>query len=50
LLRACSFPRELVYRAVAQNRPFIRLLHSNGCTRCSFPGLCLATGLYTTIY
>jgi hypothetical protein len=28
---------------------FIRLLHSNGCTRCLFQGLCLATGLYATV-
>jgi hypothetical protein len=35
-LRAYSFPRERVYVAVAQTRSlYIRLLHSNGCTRCS---------------
>jgi hypothetical protein len=31
-------------------RLFIRLLRSNGCTRCLFRGLCLATGLYATIW
>jgi hypothetical protein len=30
-------------------RLFIRLLHSNGCTRCLFRGLCLATDLYATL-
>jgi hypothetical protein len=40
-----------VYRAVAQKRPFfISLLHSNGCNRCLFWGLCLATGLYATLW
>jgi hypothetical protein len=29
-------------------RLFIRLLRSNGCGRCLFRGLCLATGLYAT--
>jgi hypothetical protein len=31
-------------------RLFIRLLHSNDCTRCLFPSLCLATSLYATVY
>jgi hypothetical protein len=29
---------------------FIRLLHSNGCTRYLFRGLCIATGLYATTF
>jgi hypothetical protein len=32
------------------DRLFIRLLHRNGCTRCLFRDLCLATGLCATIY
>jgi hypothetical protein len=44
------FPRERVYRAVAQKRClFSWLLHSNGCTRCLFRNICLATDLYGTI-
>jgi hypothetical protein len=45
-----SFPRERVYLAVAQKRPFICLLHSNGWTCCLLRGLCLATGLYAAIF
>jgi hypothetical protein len=49
LLRASSFPRERVYRAIAQNDSlFIRPLRSSGCTRL-FRGLCLAAGLYATV-
>jgi hypothetical protein len=30
------------------DRFLIHLLHSNGCSRCIFRGLCLATGLNAT--
>jgi hypothetical protein len=45
-----SFPRERdCWRSLRNGFLFIRLLHSNGCTRCTFRGLCPATGLYSTI-
>jgi hypothetical protein len=45
-----SFPRERVYRPLLRNGClFIKLLHSNGCTR-PFRGLCPATGLYATVF
>jgi hypothetical protein len=50
VIAGISFLREYVYRAVAQKRPFICLLHRNGCSRRLLRGLCLATGLYTTIF
>jgi hypothetical protein len=31
-------------------RLFIRLLHSNGCIRCFYRGLCLATGIYMPLF
>jgi hypothetical protein len=42
---------ETCLSTVARNgRLFIHPWHSNGCTRCTFRGLCSATGLYATIF
>jgi hypothetical protein len=45
-----SFRRDVFTGPLLKNgRFFIRLLHSNGCTRL-FRGLCLAKGLYATVF
>jgi hypothetical protein len=40
------FGWNIFYPLLRNGRLFIRLSHNNGCTRCLFRGLYLATGLY----
>jgi hypothetical protein len=49
---ACVYVSEVtcIESLLRDGHLFVRLLHSNGCTRCLFLGLCLATALYATIY
>jgi hypothetical protein len=51
LFCASSFRGNVFTEPLLRNdRFFIRLLRNNGCTRYLFRGLCLAMGLYATIY